>query len=773
MHVSCSTLIFVLAFLTSALVSAAQPTPRPQEVFAPYWTAEPGWETELQLKNNLATGSLTVTPVLLIADGTEFPLEPVVIASNAAVSVALNRALLTSAPSLLNHPGAFGSVAFRFAGFDGRNLHAVVSIHRQSEPIGFDFTAFPPLNSERAGSREGIWWQPRRGVKDALVISNSSEKTVRGMLWLSDAAGKRWSHALALDPHQTRRMAVGDLVRKAGLSGKFGGITFEVPAAAPALDSVHFLYEERTGFSAQMKMFGRNPSANIEERTGSAKLVGSRQWTLWAPMLALSTPDPAADFPAGTMLQPTIFVRNTTAQPVRASITLSWRGDTGEGQATLPQLNLAPYETRQIEVDLMQKQLGIPADAHWALVTLSTPAAPDSLMAVAASYDSTGRYGMQTPFADVLGDHFVGGEWRADATHNALAAVTNGGAHPVDALLTLHYDSGNQKYEMQQTIQPGAQMWLNFADLIHHRVADRKGRVLPADLTSATYDVQELTAGPGSLLEASLLVDNTWGHHLLPPSASCCATVAGSPVFDPATVDLLLQAGADPLYVEGIDSCKNQPKNISLEFVDWWTLIPHIATMTTEKVTPVSGGSTTGYAKGLVYEGQGVDCGNVPVQVEVPITVQQPDHLSVLTDTQATKNCSPNPDSRERDITYEVVDATDTRMQTPFLLKENVPTNVVNSCNSQIVHVGATCTSNVNYFPGGLGEFTDFLIPGCPSSPQNSPCGFKFANQQWQWCPAVGQPTSIGTIGADNVENTIIDIDGNITGFTPGTTFPK
>jgi hypothetical protein len=147
--------------------------------------------------------------------------------------------------------------------------------------------------------------------------------------------------------------------------------------------------------------------------------------------------------------------------------------------------------------------------------------------------------------------------------------------------------------------------------------------------------------------------------------------------------------------------------------------------------------------------------------------------MYVVKDAQNTVNCSPNPDSRERDITYEVVDTTDTRMQVPFLLRENVPTNIVNSCNSQIVQVGATCTSNTSYEPGALGEFTDFLIPSCPASPTDSPCGFQFANQQWQWYPGVGQPRSIGTIGADNVQNTVISVDGNITGFTVGTTFPK
>jgi len=43
-------------------------------------------------------------------------------------------------------------------------------------------------------------------------------------------------------------------------------------------------------------------------------------------------PNCQAGFPAGTALQPTIFVRNVTAKKQAASITLSWRGDSGKGR---------------------------------------------------------------------------------------------------------------------------------------------------------------------------------------------------------------------------------------------------------------------------------------------------------------------------------------------------------------------------------------------------------------------------------------------------------
>jgi hypothetical protein len=55
-------------------------------------------ETELQLKNNLASGPLTATPVLCLASGEEIPLDPVTIASNVSVSVWVNEGLLKHSP---------------------------------------------------------------------------------------------------------------------------------------------------------------------------------------------------------------------------------------------------------------------------------------------------------------------------------------------------------------------------------------------------------------------------------------------------------------------------------------------------------------------------------------------------------------------------------------------------------------------------------------------------------------------------------------------------
>jgi len=171
--------LFLLILFSANIAQAGQPAPKPQELFASYWTSEPGWDTELQLKNNLASGSLTVTPVLRLSSALEISLDPVTIASNDSVSVWVNLGLLNRSPDLLSQPGSYGSVVFRFGSVDARNVFASSVARLRGGPIEFyneahplaDFTAWP--RAAGPGSQEGIWSQPRLSGSDFLILRPS------------------------------------------------------------------------------------------------------------------------------------------------------------------------------------------------------------------------------------------------------------------------------------------------------------------------------------------------------------------------------------------------------------------------------------------------------------------------------------------------------------------------------------------------------------------------------------------------------------------------
>lgn len=352
-------------------------------------------------------------------------------------------------------------------------------VHDTGRPIMYHLDAIGQAPAYVAGSREGIWWLPTAATRDYLILTNQSDHSLQGTLWLYDAAGKSSNQPMQLSPRQTLRLSVRELLTKAGLQGTYGGIKIDVPNGAGSLDSAHILFDEVAGFSATMKMFDYNPKTRIDERDALQRGV----WTTRAPMLALNNPDPVLAFPKNTALHPLLLIRNTTARPAKADVRFHWRGPSGDGRASIPQLTLAPFETRLIDVKDLQDRGALPKDAYWAQVTLSTNTLPDEVMAIAASYDSTLRYGAQTPFSDQLIAHLEGGQWQADATHTSLIAAGNGGSTPVKAALTFFYDRGQKQYRIEQEIAPDDQLWVNINDLIRNQVPDKNGNVIPNNVT--------------------------------------------------------------------------------------------------------------------------------------------------------------------------------------------------------------------------------------------------------------------------------------------------
>ena len=209
-------------------------------------------------------------------------------------------------------------------------------------------------------------------------------------------------------------------------------------------------------------MFDYHPEATLEQRIDPLTDV----WTLRAPMLALSNPDPALAFPPGTALQPQLFIRNTTGKPVDATLRFNWRSASGTGKAPGPTLHLNPFETRRFDITVLQNAGTLPRDANWASVMLSTNGMPDEVMAVAASYDETLRYGAQTPFNDQLSARWEGGMWEYDPYHSSIITAGNGGKKPTLAAFTIFYNQGTQRYDLEQTLQPDDQMWIDVGKLI-------------------------------------------------------------------------------------------------------------------------------------------------------------------------------------------------------------------------------------------------------------------------------------------------------------------
>lgn len=462
------------------------PPPPPsvdQELVIPYWTTETGWSSELQLRNNGVGSDLVVTAALRLPDGTESALAPVTIKSQEVKSIDVAPAIsMAGAPQLI---GTYGSAVLRYHSPSLKALYASVMVRAMGHAIALHVDGSAEYEPMPVGSREGIWWLPKDTTSDYLVLTNQGKNALGLDLSLYDASGRESKQKVLLGAHATNRFSVRSLLQAAGLAGSYGGIKVSAASHAGSLDTLHFVFDTGANFSAILKMFDHDPNAKLAERD----FAGTKLWTLRAPMLALSNPDPALAFPPATVLQPQVFIRNATAKPIDAVLRFNWRTGSTTGSAAGPQLHLLPYETRLVDVAALQDGTILPKQANWTSVTLTSNALPDELMAVAASYDQTLKYGAQTPFSDQLSHEWKGGMWEFDPYHDSIITAGNGGTQATQAAFTIFYNQGMQKYELEQTLQPDEQMWIDVGKLIQLAVPDKTGNVLPRDLTSGSYEI--------------------------------------------------------------------------------------------------------------------------------------------------------------------------------------------------------------------------------------------------------------------------------------------
>jgi hypothetical protein len=244
-------------------------------------------------------------------------------------------------------------------------------------------------------------------------------------------------------------------------------------------------------------------------------------------------------------------------------------------------------------------------------------------MATAASYDSTLRYGTQTPFNDQLTFHWEGGEWRVDATHNSIITAGNGGSAAAKTLFTIYYDSGRKRYDLEQELKPHEQMWVDVGKLIRDQVPDKNGLLLPSDLMMGSYELQDLTdRGVGNLYEGKVIVDKTYGH-VAYGCATCCGYNA-SPwmYYDPIGVGIDYGSTQD---VWGRNNCTSQDTSV-LEYIldsSWDTGNHAIATASNAVITGVAVGSTTNSATGTLTIGNinSLRCPQEPTNPSGPVNV--------------------------------------------------------------------------------------------------------------------------------------------------------
>jgi len=189
--------------------------------------------------------------------------------------------------------------------------------------------------------------------------------------------------------------------------------------------------------------------------------------------------------------------------------------------------------------------------------------------------------------------------WEYDAQHDSIITAGNGGTKTTQAAFTIFYNQGTEKYELEQTLQPDEQMWIDVGKLIREQTADKNGKTLPANLTSGSYEFHDLTDHAiGSLFEGKVIYDKTYGH-VTYGCALCCAL--NNPFFSYTPLNVPLGSTAEN-WVNAVRSCDGAWLNVTSSFDGGWTTAnTNIATVDSVGVhTGISPGTTTTTAIGYL-----------------------------------------------------------------------------------------------------------------------------------------------------------------------------
>jgi hypothetical protein len=575
------------------------------EQFGVYWTNTPGWDTDIQIRNNYLAGPIKVTPSLRLSGGGEITLPEVTVRSSEVQTLDVGALLAKVAPGVAGTVGAWGSLVVRYTSNHLRNIYVAMIVRSTAHPIMFHLDAFPrPLNFQ-SGSREGIWWIENQQDAHALILTNLSDHKVQSEVSLSNASGQERVLPVEIAAFQSLKFELSELLHSAGLSGTYGGIRIRQDRDIGSLESTVLVFNETTGFAAQLKMFDNDPRMALENR----KWGGLTKWVLRAPMLALAHPDPTLGFPEGTYLYPKIFLRKTSSEDITAKLFLRWQSSSQSGiTAELP-ISVGARETELIDIEKLQQDGILPSAAHWAMATVETESPPNSLIAIAASFDQTGHHGAQTPFSDQLGSHWVGSEWQAGPTKNTIIAIGNGGTSLTTAAITLFFDSGKKKYEVERTLGAGEQIWFDLNLIINSGIPDKNGLTIPRGVTSGTYDLWDRQYHlMGNLFEGKVIIDKTFGHATYGCMVCCGPGITGISL-DPTDVGTGFSQDAS---VQGVDDCSGEPEDDTGYFTSCWTGNSSIATASVGSIHGANTGTTHAYAHGTIPVGGGIDSRDCP-----------------------------------------------------------------------------------------------------------------------------------------------------------------
>jgi hypothetical protein len=163
-----------------------------------------------------------------------------------------------------------------------------------------------------------------------------------------------------------------------------------------------------------------------------------------------------------------------------------------------------------------------------------------------------------------------------DPNHDTIIAVGNAGTIASKAQITLYYNSGQGKYQVEQTLAHDEQIWMDIGKLIRDQVPDLSGTTVPLSVMSGSYEIENLTdSSADGLFEGKLVIDKTYGY-AVHGCATCCPEYDSRYIVDDPLALNLTVGGSSYQSAWAYDLCQGKPVQLSAS--NWGTGNSQVAT---------------------------------------------------------------------------------------------------------------------------------------------------------------------------------------------------
>ncbi|MFZ0821658.1 MAG: hypothetical protein WAM91_16455 [Candidatus Acidiferrales bacterium] len=538
------------------------------------WRTDGAFQSSMMLKNILVRAPMPVTPVLYMADGTEYDLPPVQLDKAGVAMINLNAALQNVPSNIQPHVSTYGSAAIRYQ-------WAWKTAVTASIRIGDDVNSLAYLTHLRANANEthntaspqvsqvheGMWWKQEPGVTGFLAITNTSLTTVTATFQVFDSGSAgSVNQTIVVTPHNTYFAELSPIWSQIPGNPSQGGMRISYTGTKHALQTEGGLMDIVKGYSHMINLAAmpvppiESASTSDDDETAPPSPT-AQSISLDSTGMMIGTQDPNMQFPSGTQFVPYEVLRNISSHPLLVQLTANYLNQATITDAPLGTVSLSAGEVQQVDLKGMMASAGL--GQYNGLMNLRTSFVGyrQDLLAEAGSLDQTMSYVFETPpLWEANSGPRILPYWNTVGDTDTMITVWNHSAQAQDLILTFYHQEG--RYKLPIHLPANGSATLSMASLIKSGQPDPDGNSIPANITQGSAKLTSATRETARL-QVSM---HTGIFNVRTATCTCCCDTC-DPYVDQAFVPDAINEGVNDqvdfyAYVYLEDDCVDVTEDI-------------------------------------------------------------------------------------------------------------------------------------------------------------------------------------------------------------------